>query len=565
MKRLWTSDELVEHWTLLPNDLALLANKAGATRLGFAVLLKAFQYDSRFPEHKGDVPGAVVAHVAKQVGVPTSAWLAYDWRGRASEYHRAQIREALDFRPATVEDAEGLARWLAAEVAPREGRPDQLQAAAYARCRALQIEPPAPARVERLARSAWQQYEAEVHATIQERLPPATRVLLDALLAEADPVAPAVVTLHDLRTDPGRAGLDSILGELAKLRRLRELQLPPDLFRDLAPRLVQQFRQRAAVEPPSALRAHPDAIRLTLLAALGHLRSREITDTLLDLLVQLIHQLGSRAEQRVEQTLLAEFKRVTGKTALLFQLAEAALAAPDGTVREVVFPIVGEQTLRDLVREARATGGTYRRLVQGHMRASYGSYYRRLVPPLLATLVFRSNNERHRPAIRALDLLRTYADSRQQYYDQREDVPLDGVVPPAWREVVVERDARGRERIARVPYEICALTALREGLRSREIWVVGADRYRDPDADLPSNFEEQRAAYYEALRQPPEAAAFVEGLRQALTVALDTLARDLLCWLPSPSVASCCRTGRSGRPAIGMVQATQHGDGHNGA
>ncbi len=527
MKRLWASDELIEHWTLLPADLALLANKAGATRLGFAILLKAFQCDARFPEHKGEVPGAVVACLAEQVGVPTNAWLAYDWRGRASEYHRAQIREALGFRPATVEDAEGLARWLAAEVAPREGRPDHLQAAAYAHCRALQIEPPAPARVERLIRSAWQLYEAHVYATIQERLPLATGSALDALLAEAAPAAPPVVTLHDLRTDPGRAGLDSILGELAKLRRLRDLQLPPALFRDLAPRLVQQFRRRAAVEPPSALRAHPDAIRHTLLAALGHLRSREITDTLLDLFVQLIHQLGSRAEQRVEQTLLAEFKRVTGKTALLFQLAEAALAAPDGTVREVVFPIVGEQTLRDLVREAKATGGAYRQQVQGHMRASYGSYYRRLVPPLLATLVFRSNNERHRPVIRALALLRTYADSRQQYYDQNEDVPLDGVLPPAWREVVVERDARGRERIARVPYEICALIALREGLRSREIWVEGADRYRDPDADLPADFDRQRAAYYAALRQPPEAEAFVATLRRALTDALDALARDL--------------------------------------
>jgi len=120
MKRLWASDELIEHWTLLPADLALLANKAGATRLGFAILLKAFQCDARFPEHKGAVPGAVVACLAEQVGVLTNAWLAYDWRGRASEYHRAQIREALGFRPATVEDAEGLARWLAAEVAPRE-------------------------------------------------------------------------------------------------------------------------------------------------------------------------------------------------------------------------------------------------------------------------------------------------------------------------------------------------------------------------------------------------------------------------------------------------------------
>jgi hypothetical protein len=30
MKRQWTQDELAEHWTLLSDELKLLANKAGA-------------------------------------------------------------------------------------------------------------------------------------------------------------------------------------------------------------------------------------------------------------------------------------------------------------------------------------------------------------------------------------------------------------------------------------------------------------------------------------------------------------------------------------------------------
>ncbi|MFF5279925.1 hypothetical protein [Streptomyces sp. NPDC000133] len=33
-------DELVEHWTLLKDEQALVSGKRGATRLGFAVLLK---------------------------------------------------------------------------------------------------------------------------------------------------------------------------------------------------------------------------------------------------------------------------------------------------------------------------------------------------------------------------------------------------------------------------------------------------------------------------------------------------------------------------------------------
>jgi hypothetical protein len=45
MKRQWTEDDLVEHWTLHPDDLALLINQGAATRLGYALLLKYFQYD----------------------------------------------------------------------------------------------------------------------------------------------------------------------------------------------------------------------------------------------------------------------------------------------------------------------------------------------------------------------------------------------------------------------------------------------------------------------------------------------------------------------------------------
>lgn len=73
----------------------------------------------------------------------------------------------------------------------------------------------------------------------------------------------------------------------------------------------------------------------------------------------------------MEHALLADLKRVTGKAHLFCQLAEAALEEPDGRVRDVLFPVVSEQTLRDLVREHRATGLSYRRHVHTAMRNSY--------------------------------------------------------------------------------------------------------------------------------------------------------------------------------------------------
>jgi hypothetical protein len=47
----------------------------------------------------------------------------------------------------------------------------------------------------------------------------------------------------------------------------------------------------------------------------------------------------------------------------------------------------------------------------------------------------------------------------------------------------------------------------------KEIWVVGANRYRNPDEDLPADFEIRRGAYYEALRLPQDAKSFTSGVQ----------------------------------------------------
>jgi hypothetical protein len=81
-------------------------------------------------------------------------------------------------------------------------------------------------------------------------------------------------------------------------------------------------------------------------------------------------------------------------------------------------------------------------------------------------------------------------------------VPREGVVPGVWHSLVVHRTKRGEGRINRISYELCVLQGLREKLRCKEVWVEGADRYRNPDEDLPADFTQQREEYYTALNQP---------------------------------------------------------------
>ncbi len=108
-----------------------------------------------------------------------------------------------------------------------------------------------------------------------------------------------------------------------------------------------------------------------MIAAFCWLRSQEITDSLVEILIQIVHRLGVKAERKVNKELIQEFKRVNGKNAILFRMAEASLEYPEETVKDVIYPLVSQQTLQNLVKEFKSSGPTYREQVYTVMRASY--------------------------------------------------------------------------------------------------------------------------------------------------------------------------------------------------
>jgi len=399
-----------DQWVSAPAERELVMTKNRANRLGFATLLTFFRERGRFPRDEAEVEAQGVAALSKQLDVPTPVDGEAFLSGRTAERLRAEIRVRFGFREATVADADVLTGWLRDHVAGEAGGEiDPMIERLEARCRELAVEPPTADRVERIARTALRAHEDRFHAGVYERLSPATRERLDALLrpdktggddaAQDDTAGSAPAVLLKLRGSPGRPSLASMQEELAKLELIRRIDLPADLFERAAPRDLERYRRRVSVEAPHELRRHPDAARITWLAAFVYLRARSLTDDLVDLLIETIHHIGARAERKVERELLDDLKRVTGKQNLLFELADATLAQPDGVVREVVFPLVGEQTLRDLVKEWKATGPTYRVTLRTVIRNSYQGHYRRMVPKLLAALEFRSNNDRHRPVM----------------------------------------------------------------------------------------------------------------------------------------------------------------------
>ncbi|MGW3367019.1 DUF4158 domain-containing protein [Streptosporangium canum] len=246
MRREWEIEDLIECWTLDEEELALLANKSGATRLGFGLMLKFFELEARFPRRE-DLPRPAVEFMAGQVKVDAALFASYDWSGRTIEYHRAQIRKFHDFREPTVGDEDKLADWLATKICPVEMSRDRLRGALLPRCREDRIEPPKTSRIERVLGAAEAMFERNFTAATVQRLSfESVGKLEELIVAEAAPTTPVGgqdapggdapqgdgqaqaaasggrrAFLQELKEDPGPLQLETLLAEIVKLERVK--------------------------------------------------------------------------------------------------------------------------------------------------------------------------------------------------------------------------------------------------------------------------------------------------------------------------------------------------------
>lgn len=309
MKRNWELDELIEHFTLTPQEMWLIGNKTDETRLGFVVMLKYFQHEGQFPNQRNQIPPVVVEYIAKQINCDPELFPLYDWSRRVVSYHRSRIREFLGVREPTVEDFDNISTWLADHVLTHDYDLERVRDAAYGRFRELNVEPVTPDRIEQLIRSAIRAYEDRLFISIHQGIPQTSLLKIDELIESVSAISELddedgadsdCLSFQDLKSDPGRVGLETVLREATRLRIIRNLDIPDELLKRVPPKVLRKYRQMVATEDIRELRRHPEPIRYALLSIFFYLRGMEITDNLVELPIQIIHRIGVRAERKVD-------------------------------------------------------------------------------------------------------------------------------------------------------------------------------------------------------------------------------------------------------------------------
>lgn len=539
--------DLNEAYRILPHEEELLEKTKEKTMSSFAILLVYYRINKTFPEDIFDINKNLISAIAIQFNeeymVCKRSFSEYDLTSRTAKRHRSIIRTFFGFKESSENDLNQFKTWLINEKLNIECRFQVLKEYAETWFIEKKLEIPASKSIERTINSAIQIWESTLFSNIFSSTSEDIKKEIDALLnapTEKITIVKRSGIIKEkkdksgfalIKDDPGNVGLNSILSEIKKLDLLLKISTSKFSLNHLSQRVLKKYKNRVTIETIYDMRSHQNEIKYPLMLIYSFLRKQEIIDTISDILIRIIHKMSSNSEGKVKKSILDAIKntKIQNKDELFLNIAEPLVEQPKGIIEEIIYPIASQDTLKELIKELKSKGTTsYHKKIHYIIRDSYSCHYRRMLPEILQRLEFRSNNDYHKPIIEGLSLIKASIDEKHRYFTIEEESKIDSLLKKNLRNFIVEKDKDGAEKVNRISFEICLLQSLRDGLRCREIWIVGANRFRNPDEDLPDDFDSLRSEYYNALNLPTDAKEFVRNIKETMTKELIKFNKKIL-------------------------------------
>lgn len=540
-------------------EIALARSKnSEENRLAFATCLKHFQIKGKYPTKSDIIDQSMITALAAQLECYTVVpnIRNYNWKSRTAERFRQEIRLLLGYRTPTTADGNKLIEWLKENILP--GSPTSLQITdkAYKFLRDQRLEPFKSMQLERYIATACHQFERQLFAGISEQLSTDTMKSIDALLEEVDELDnneekdPAnddikpqdqddeikkieQIRLIHLKKSIAGAKLKNVSFELDKIKRLRMLNLPSSLGL-LSRKLKQKYYTRIFASIPSDIKKQSTKSLYACASIFCHFRSELLTDDLVETLLRLIHKIRTSAEISTNKEILSEVKCINGKFDILYTLADIAVEHSTGIIQDTIYPKVSKEKLECLAKELISNKGAwYEQQVQRKMVSSYSHSHRRVLLELLEIFKFQANSDQYKPILQAIEFIIKNKELKDKYYTDTQIVPATDLIENKWYRQVIgahkSSDGTRNERMVyRLNYEIAVLEKLHDLLVCKLIWVNGAYRFRDPEEDLPKDFNLRSEYYYQLLNLSMDPKVFIQGLKDELQQSLRQLNDSIL-------------------------------------
>ena len=462
-------DELIRHYTFSEADLSLIRQRRGpANRLGFAVQLCYL----RFP---GIILGVdqppfppLLRLVADQLKVGVESWQDYGQREQTRREHLVELQTVFGFQTFTMRHYRQAVHTLT-DLAMQTDKGVVLASVLIEQLRQQSIILPALNAIERASSEAITRATRRIYETLSEPLSDAHRHRLDELLKRRD--NGKTTWLAWLRLSPVKPNSRHMLEHIERLKAWQALGLPPGIERLVHQnRLLKIAREGGQMTPADLARFEPQR-RYATLVALAVEGMATVTDEIIDLHDRIMGKVFSAARNKHQQQFQASGKAINAKVRLYGRIGQALIDAKQSGADPftAIEAVLSWDAFAHSVTEAQKLAQPEDFDFLPRIGENYATL-RRYAPEFLDVLKLRA-------APAAQDLLDAIDVLRGMNVDNARKVPLNaptGFIKPRWQRLVMT-DAG----IDRRYYELCALSELKNALRSGDIWVQGSRQFKD--------------------------------------------------------------------------------------
>jgi hypothetical protein len=457
-------EALAQHYTLTEADLALIRDRRLAhNRLGFAIQLCLIRYPGRALRNGEELLPQLIEFVAEQTGDKPSDFAGYAERDQTRREHLSFLIRHFQLSTFTQQHFKEMVQWLV-PFAEENPKSTVLVGAVLNELRHRRILHPPLSVVERLVAVAAVRADRSIFEKISAQLKDAHRKALDAWLTRYSEESQS--RLAWVRQPPGRPSPRNVVTILEKLAALRALHLPDAITESLPParrQLLAREGNRVAVQN---LRSFGPTRRYAILAVCLLETHRTLIDEAISMHDRIVGILMRRGQRKQADQLEQDTKNIK-RTVGLFSVLGKALIDAKETGKDP-WLLIEEHLPWDAfcaaIKDAETLSQPRRFDYLGYIDTQY-SHVRQYTPALLDHLDFHASGG-SKDVLDAIELLREMNKSGKRKLP--DDAPTS-FVSSRWKPYVYQDGSLDRRY-----YELCALSELRNRLRSGDIWVPGS-------------------------------------------------------------------------------------------
>ncbi len=461
--------ELIRLTSFSEHDLALIKqHRKDSNRLGFAVQLCYLRYPGCVLEEGAEPAPSLLKQISTSLKIIPEQWNNYAIRPQTRWEHLLELYQYLGVRPFSVSDSQSVTDHLT-ELATQTDKGIVLAEAMVIWLRQRRIIVPSISVIGRVCTESLTQGTRKICEKLNKELSSTHRQKLDSLLKLRE--GSKLTTIAWLRQSPGKTNAKHAIFHIDRLKAVEALDLPEGIDRLIHQnRLLKLAREGGQMVSGNLAKFESTRRYATLVAVVVEARATLI-DEIIGLHDKIVGKLFSRAKRIQADQLQSSGKAIHAKLRQYVQVGQALLTAkqsgsdPYAAIEQVLSWDAFETSVSEVALLAKRESYDYLHLVSD----GYATL-RKYTPEMLSILKLKAT-----PA--ALNVLEAVNVLRQMNEQQSRKVPENApisLIPKRWEKLVHTETG-----IDRRYYELCVLSALKNALRSGDIWVQGSRQFKE--------------------------------------------------------------------------------------